>query len=300
MPSGFSWTTFDLTSRLSGDWQQEIATTAAGADFQEFPRTPILSREAQGVQRIYRGRVHSADVRRNLPWLYRLYREHFLELAQEACAEPVVAARDDRYGIVLNVQRGTEMRFECHIDSNPMTGLLFCTDHLAGAGGELVFGHDPDAADIEAIERDRSVIRPYAGHLIFFDGRRHPHYARRLASASDVRVVAVMNFYTESCPESTRPQDLNLHLFGQALTLRGQRTCRFGAHTGGMGQFPFTLAAGPERQAHLAGRAVPPVGAARAAGRRRQALCGPRAGRCPDGLGRRRGEKGIRRRTDPH
>ena len=221
MPSGFHWTTFDLTSSLSGDWQQEIAATAADADFHEFARTPILSREAQGVPRIYRGRVHAADVRRNLPWLYRLYREHFLELAQEADSEPVVAARDDRYGIVLNVQRGTEMRFECHIDSNPLTGLLFCTDHLAGAGGELVFAHNRDAADIEAIERDRSVIRPHAGHLVFFDGRHHPHYARPLASASDVRIVAVMNFYTESCPESTRPQDLNLHLFGQVLTAPG-------------------------------------------------------------------------------
>jgi hypothetical protein len=29
-----------------------------------------------------------------------------------------------------------------------------------------------------------------------------------------VRVVAVMNFYTTSCPESTRPLDLNRHLFG--------------------------------------------------------------------------------------
>jgi hypothetical protein len=62
------------------------------------------------------------------------------------------------------------------------------------------------------------VIRPHAGHLIFFDGRRHPHYARPLASASDARIVAVMNLYTESCPESTRPRDLNLHLFGQALS----------------------------------------------------------------------------------
>jgi hypothetical protein len=61
------------------------------------------------------------------------------------------------------------------------------------------------------------VIRPHAGHLIFFVGRRHPHYARQLASASDVRIVAVMNFYTESCPESTRPRDLDLHLFGQVL-----------------------------------------------------------------------------------
>jgi hypothetical protein len=176
-----------------------------------------LSRESQDVQHIFRGRVHASDVRRNLPWLYRLYRGDFLELAQEACAEPVVPARDDRYGIVLNVQRGTEMRFECHVDSNPLTGLLFCTDHLAGAGGELVFAHHATAADIDAVERDGSVIRPHAGHLIFFDGREHPHYARPLLSRSDVRIVAVMNFYTKSFPESTRPQELNRHLFGQAL-----------------------------------------------------------------------------------
>src|SRR5580704_6392433 len=217
MPSGFRWTTFDLTSSLSGDWQQEIAATAADADFREFPRTPILSREGRDVQRIYRGRVHAAAVRQNLPWLYGLYRGRFLDLAQEVSDEPVMAARDNRYGIVLNVQRGTEMRFECHVDSNPLTGLLFCTDHRTEAGGELVFAHDPTAADIDAVERDCSVIRPHAGHLIFFDGREHPHYARPLLSRSDVRIVAVMNFYTESFPESTRPRELNHHLFGQAL-----------------------------------------------------------------------------------
>jgi hypothetical protein len=218
MQSRFRWTTFDLTSSLCEDWQREIASAADEAEFREFPRTPILSRESQDVQHIFRGRVHASDVRVNLPWLYRLYREDFLELAQKACAEPVMAAHDDRYGIVLNVQRGTEMRFECHVDSNPLTGLLFCTDHLTGAGGEIVFGHNPAAADIDAVERDCSVIRPHAGHLIFFDGRDHPHYARPLLSRSDVRVVAVMNFYTESFPESTRPRKLNHHLFGQALT----------------------------------------------------------------------------------
>jgi hypothetical protein len=51
--------------------------------------------------------------------------------------------------------------------------------------------------------------------LIFFDGRCHPHYARPLLSGSDTRIVAVMNFYTESCPESTRPPGLNRHLFGK-------------------------------------------------------------------------------------
>lgn len=215
MSLGFRWITFDVASQLPGGWQHDIDVVAAEADFREFPRTPILSREAEHVAHISRGRVHAGHVRVGLPWLYRLYRGGLLELAREASQERVAPALDDRYGVVLNVQRGTTMRFECHVDSNPMTGLLFCTDHPVGAGGELIFGHDPAAADIDAVERDCTVIRPHAGHLIFFDGRRHPHYARPLASETDTRIVAVMNFYTESCPESTRPPELNRHLFGR-------------------------------------------------------------------------------------
>ena len=212
MLSQFHWTTFDLNGTLPAAWLKDVSEAAGDADFREFPRTPVLSREAAEVRRIRRGRVHADQVRKRLPWLYESYRSVFLELAREAWAEPVMAAGDERYGVVLNVQRGTAERFECHIDSNPLTGLLFCTNHAAG--GELVFAHDPDAASIDAVERDCSVIRPQAGHLIFFDARRHPHYARPLVTAADVRVVAVMNFYTESCPESTRPRELNRHLYG--------------------------------------------------------------------------------------
>ncbi len=212
MLSQFHWTTFDLNGTLPAAWLKDVSEAAGDADFREFPRTPVLSREGADVRRIRRGRVHADQVRKRVPWLYESYRSVFLELAREAWAEPVMAADDERYGVVLNVQRGTAERFECHVDSNPLTGLLFCTNHAAG--GELVFAHDPDAASIDAVERDCSVIRPQAGHLIFFDARRHPHYARPLITAADVRVVAVMNFYTESCPESTRPSELNRHLYG--------------------------------------------------------------------------------------
>ncbi len=215
MPRIFSWKTFDLADRLPEGWQRDIFRAAASADIREFPTTPHLSRESADVRSITRGRVHAADVRQRLPWLYRAYRGYFLELAQEVSVEPVAAAQDDRYGVVLNVQRGTAMRFECHVDSNPLTGLLFCTDHPAGAGGELVFAHDPAAASIDAVERNCSVIQPHAGHLIFFDGRSSPHYARPLASEQAIRIVAVMNFYTASVPESTRPTGLNRHLFGR-------------------------------------------------------------------------------------
>lgn len=212
MTARFRWTTFDVNESLPEGWQEDVRAVADDADFRDFPRTPILSREGTEVDSITRGRVHADQVRERLPWLYSSYRKEFLELAAEACAEPVEAAVDDRYGVVLNAQRGTKMRFECHVDSNPLTGVLFCTDHASG--GELVFAHDEDATDIAAVEQDCSVIPPHAGHLVVFDARGHPHYARPLVAESDMQVVAVMNFYTKSCPESTRPAELNRHLYG--------------------------------------------------------------------------------------
>jgi hypothetical protein len=212
MLSAFYWTTFDVSASLPADWQREMVDVANEADFHEFPRTPVLSREAPEITGVTRGRVHADLVRSRLPWLQKSYRNEFLALANQVSPEHVVAAHDDRYGIVLNVQKGTGMRFECHVDSNPLTGLLFCTDHTAG--GELVFSRDPEAAGIDAIDRNCTVIRPNAGHVIYFDARRYPHYARALTTAAGIRVVAVMNFYTESCPESTRPPELNRHLYG--------------------------------------------------------------------------------------
>ena len=210
----FQWTTFEVNGLLSPGWQEEIAPIAMNADFRDFPRTPGLTREAPSVRVIPRGRVHAAAVKKSLGWLYGLYRDGFRQLAERVAGEPVVPAGDDRYGVVLNVQHGPAMRFECHLDSNPLTGLLFCSDHPVGAGGELVFAQDSSAASVEEIERSSAVIRPHAGHLIFFDGRNHPHYVRALRAQADLRVVAVMNYYTRSFPESTRPPELNRHLYG--------------------------------------------------------------------------------------
>ncbi len=154
-----------------------------------------------------------ADQVHRVPWLYKLYRNDFTALATKAWGEAIDAAFDDRYGVVLNVQIGTRMRFECHVDSNPVTGLLFFTDHPAG-GGEFVVGRDTSAVGVEALERDRTFITPRAEDPVFFDGKTYPHYARALVSESDMRVAAVMNFYTRQYPESTRPAVLNRHLFG--------------------------------------------------------------------------------------
>jgi len=207
-------TPFDVTDQFPEGWRDDITEVAAQADFRDFPCTPFLSREAAGITHITRGRVHAVQVQQGLPWLYKLYRDHFLELASLAWGEPIDPAVDDRYGVVLNIQRGNRMRFECHVDSNPLTGLLFFTGHPAG-GGELAVARDPAAVGVDEVERDCTLITPRAGQLFFFDGKTYPHYARTLVAEDDVRVVAVMNFYTRSCPESTtRPLGLNQHLFG--------------------------------------------------------------------------------------
>jgi 2OG-Fe(II) oxygenase superfamily len=208
-------TPFDVTDQFPEGWQEDITAVAAEADFRDFPRTPILSREAADVTHITRGRVHAVQVQQRLPWLYKLYRDRFLELASLAWGEPIDPAVDDRYGVVLNVQQGNKMRFECHVDTNPVTGLLFFTGPPADGGGELAIAHNPAAVGVDEVNLDCALVTPQAGQLIFFDGQKYPHYARTLTAEHDTRVVAVMNFYTRSCPESmTRPRGLNQHLFG--------------------------------------------------------------------------------------
>jgi len=210
----FGWATFDVTWILPDDWQHDARCSADEAEVRPFGRTPVISREADDVQQVVRGRVHADQAASGLPWLRELYRTTFRELGEQATGRKVHAAADERYGTVLNVQRGPRMRFECHVDSNPLTGLLFCTDHGPGAGGELVFGHDKTARSMAGIEQLCSVLRPQAGHLIFFDGRERPHYVRALHADGDIRIVAVMNYYTNECPESTRPPELNRYLYG--------------------------------------------------------------------------------------
>ena len=134
MPLDSVLTPFDVTDQFPDGWQEDIGAIAAEAEFRDFPRTPFLSREAADVTNVTRGRVHAVQVQQKPPWLYKLYRDQFLELASRTRGEPIDPAVDDRYGVVLNVQRGNTMRFECHVDSNPVTGLLFFTDHPAGGG----------------------------------------------------------------------------------------------------------------------------------------------------------------------
>lgn len=189
-------------------------TVAEGAVRKTLKPISVTSREASKDIQVPVMTVSGTEVREKLPWLHALYHGLFRELAQLGNHELVFAAKNDLYGAVLNVQRGAQMRYECHVDSNPIEALLYVTDHPKGDGGELAVANNPEASCIEEVEVDASVVYPVSGNLILFDARRFPHYVRPLSDPSAIRVVVAMNYYTPSCSENMRPADLDRHLFG--------------------------------------------------------------------------------------
>lgn len=230
----FSWISFDVSSLLPPGWRDDVhQVVTTRTQLHRLQPSSVTSREAADVEEVDFATVLSADVQHGLPWLWRLYHDEFYDFARRSCREGVHLASRDPLKMTLNVQHGRSMRYECHVDTNPISGLLYLTTHHAGEGGELVVGLDPDAANVEEVDAKCAVIHPTAGHLIFFDARTAPHYVRPLADDSAVRVVAVLNYYIDSWPESQRPPDLDAHLFGSEETLQGQLEIKTAALLGG-------------------------------------------------------------------
>jgi hypothetical protein len=213
--SRFLWHTFDLRSELPAGWQGSAIETAENHMIERtLIPTSVTSRESSESTVIPVLTVGGRIVKREMPWLNDLYQHRLPELAERIAGESVRTADDERYGVNLNVQRGKSMRYECHVDSNPLQGMLYFTDHPPGSGGELVVSNTGDVEGKDAVDADAARIYPVAGHFVLFDARRHTHYVGDVADPNGLRVAAAMNFYTDSAPESERPADLNRHLFG--------------------------------------------------------------------------------------
>lgn len=211
-PEEFWWRAFEIDCLLPTSWREKIVRVAReSARRHTIVPSSVTSRETDLAAQIPAMTVDGEVISRRLPWLVHLYQNAIRDMGASCIDEPVVCARDLKYGITLNVQTG-DWRYEAHVDSNPLQGLLYVTDHPAGTGGELVVARKPDVIGIENVCRDCILIYPKAGRLIFFDARRHTHFVRQLQDPDDVRVVVAMTYYTPSCPESTRPEDLSAHL----------------------------------------------------------------------------------------
>jgi len=214
----FKWTTFDVRSVMPEGWDEKLIEAARRLNRRKKILPPhITSREAHDVRELVIRGVGAPAVEAELPWLRKLYGTVFLQLAQLTANEPVSVAKGKRHTVVLNVQTSDDMRYECHVDTNPIQGLLYVTTQPQGVGGELVVSNNTAAASLDDIDADCSAIYPQSGHLVFFDGRYNPHYIRPLVRSGDIRVAVAMNYYIPSVPESLRPPDLDDYLFGTTI-----------------------------------------------------------------------------------
>lgn len=214
--SQFWFKQFDVGPILPSNWQDEIVRIVDAFAVQRIlrPRS-VTSREHDRDATIPVLTVGGRIVARELPWLRRLYEHEFRNYGEECIQEEVAIARDERYAVNINAQRGRQMRYECHVDSNPLEGLLYVTTHAPGQGGELAVANNSTAHSVADVDRDCTCIYPQSGTLVFFDARLHAHYVRPLQHDNATRIVVAMNYYTPSAPESNRPPDLNRHLFGE-------------------------------------------------------------------------------------
>jgi hypothetical protein len=210
----FSFYKKNINSLLPASWDEDILYFSSRNEEEVvLISNSVTSRELTKTENIRALIVNGLKIKSGIPWLYDLYRGYFFEIAQEFSEEMLFIAQDPLYAINLNIQRGSDMRYECHVDSNPLQGVLYVTTHDYGDGGELVISNNEKSNGIKEISQDCQIIYPKKGDIVFFDARKNPHYVEPLKSKAGVRIAITMNFYTLESPERDRPKDLNEHLF---------------------------------------------------------------------------------------
>lgn len=136
-------------------------------------------------------------------WLYDLYANQLLSFASKSFGRKLYVATDIRSSININALVGKGQRYERHVDSNPVTGLLFATTHSPDDGGVLVFENESTG--------ERCEVYSNAGTFICFDARTIPHYVSELL-IDIARISIPMNFY-ETPIDQNRPDDLDSALY---------------------------------------------------------------------------------------
>lgn len=188
---------------LPVDWQEQVLSAVSSHGIETvLSGSGSTSREARIGQSIH---VRVADgfvVKRELPWLWSLYGGLLKDFCSSCFERPVYLANLLHSAVNINYLEGKGARYEWHVDSNPITGVLFATDSDPGLGGTLVFRH---------VTGQRALFKPRAGAFICFDAREIPHRVAPLRKEGK-RISIPMNYY-ESAADQLRPPDLDRQIY---------------------------------------------------------------------------------------
>jgi hypothetical protein len=193
----------EAAGMLPPGWNQELADAATAlAKPAELRGGGPSSLEPAGTVIRY-GLVDGETVEEALPWLARLYAELAHDLASRVYGQKMVTSDKTINGVNLNVLRGAGSRYELHVDTNPLTGLLFVTTHPTEDGGQLEFEIQPSSLSYP----------PRSGMLLLFDATKAPHRVTPLRREV-TRISVPMNFYTEETL-AHRPPGLDSYLYSE-------------------------------------------------------------------------------------
>jgi len=148
--------------------------------------------------------VVSGDlVAMHLGWLYNLYCSDLMEIVASVSGRAMCVSSDIQYGINVNILKGCGARYEWHIDSNPFTGILFVTSHIASEGGALVIRPWSHGEGL--------VIEPRAAEFVVFQAGSVPHSVAPLKE--DVARISIPMSYFFQGQEAVVSGDLTSYLF---------------------------------------------------------------------------------------
>jgi hypothetical protein len=147
--------------------------------------------------------IDGAGVATHLPWLAKLYRDEFRQIAEQFSRQQLVVDASITSSVNINIIPPGQGGYEWHVDSNPVTGLLFLSSHLHEDGGML---------ELRTADEHLLSIEPLAGTFAVFDARLCPH--RVSAPIKGLRISAPMNYFVGSQGRH-RPDDLDNTLYGE-------------------------------------------------------------------------------------
>jgi len=201
---------FDVNRSLPPDWRDSVSSCLAVAGrhtrfdgHSNTSRERCFPRARQASATV----VDGAGIRSSMPWLLDLYEGLFLGLANSLGLGGFEAANGQRSAVNVN-RLDVGERYEWHVDSNPLTGVLLLSTHVGSGGGALVFRPDPFEGTAQSWEVR---VTPSQGTLLLFDARRSAHTVEPVVSGPP-RISAPMNFYVSGA-EQQRPDDLDAYLY---------------------------------------------------------------------------------------
>jgi len=193
----------DQLAILPVDWAAAVAALAdTSALSTVLDGRSSTSRESVDMRPITVSVVTGGTIKSRLPWLYDAYTGPLLELSSELYGRKLEISSDLTSSININMIAGAGNRYERHVDSNPVTGILYASTLRENDGGALIFDHQLNSSDI---------VYPRAGLFIAFDATTTPHHVAPLKTTK-VRLSIPMNYYY-SGTQHHRPSDLDKYLY---------------------------------------------------------------------------------------